>query len=425
MISLPKTSPDPRKDEFYGSLLEHAVTDLVETLGGDSVEAVLLIGAPTRGETTVVDTPAGLYSLSDIDLVCVSSPSSDPIALRARLLPWRSRLNVELRPNSKGIDVSVMTRADLEALPALIATYEMLRSAALLWGDDGALSSLRGIRVEGIPLAESLVLLHNRIVEELLLHRLATGGDGGLKIALTVLYGTAKLALDAVTAILYAERTVPPGYEERVDLFRGGVLAGKPSLEERLAEYLPDLPVWARFKTAGDLNGLAAHFGVRPEAEDLIDLAWRQWRRYVGYADTFWRELLGRVTHTDAADISLAAAAALYARLESLPRSVVRTWKLARPGAAPDGLFSTSRLMSGASFASPRQRAYLTAVLIYLGFGEGTDADVVDKLVGRHAPFRLGPDWPSLVSKERRALLLGRLALFHETLLLGRAAGGR
>jgi len=423
VISLPKTSSDPRKDEFYRSLLEHTVTDLLETVGEDDIEAVLLIGAPARGEVTVVDTPAGLYSLSDIDLVCVCSPSSDRATLRLKLLPWRVRLNDGLRHSSKGIDVSVMTRTDLEALPALIATYEMLRSPAVLWGDEGTLSSLPAIRVEDIPPAESLLLLHNRIIEELLLRRHAADGD--LETALKVLYGTTKLALDAVAAFLYVERRVPPGYEERVELFRQGVLAEKSRLGARLAEYLPDLPAWARLKTTGDLDGLAAHFGVRANAPELVDLAWRQWRRYVGYADTFWRELLGRAARTDAADLGLAAAAALYGGLESLPRSVVRTWKLARPGAAPDGLFSTRRLLSGAAFASPRQRAYLTAVVTYLGFGEGADADVIDGLVDRHAPFRLGPDWPSLAPEERRELLLARLALFHETLLLGRTAGKR
>jgi hypothetical protein len=316
-----------------------------------------------------------------------------------------------------------MSRADLEALPALIATYEMLRSPVVLWGDGGVLSSLPAIRVEDVPADEGFVLLHNRIIEALLLRRHAADAD--LATALAVLYGTAKLALDAVTAILYAEGSAPCGYEERADLFRRRVLAEKPGLAARLGEYLPDLQTWARFKATGDLDGLAAHFDARNDLPDLADLAWRLWRRYVGYGETFWRELLGRAVRTDASDLSLPEAAALYGRLESLPRSVVRTWKAARPGGAPGGVFSTRRLLSGAAFASPRQRAYLTAVVTYLGFGEGADADVIDRLIDRHAPFQLGPDWRSLEPDAKRELLLTRLDLFHQTVLLGRGAGGR
>ena len=424
MISLPATCTDPRKNDFYGTLLERTVRGLVETLGEDSLEAVLLIGAPARGEATVVDTPDGFLSLSDIDLVCVSSAWADPAVLRSRLSPWQRDLNEELRPLSKGVDVGIRTRADLGSLPALISTYEMLRSPAVLWGDPGILESLPALSVREIPLAESLTLLHNRIVEVLLLYGHVSSAKSDRPAALTALYGTAKLALDAVTAILYARRNVPAGYGGRVEVFRDTVLAGNAPLKARLADYVADLAAWARFKTEGDLDGLVVHFGRRTTASDLADLAREAWHRYARYAEVFWREILGQLTGTEAGDLGLAETASLYAGLESVPRSLARTWKLSRPGAAPDGLFSTARLLRRARFASPRERAYLTAVVAYLGLAGAADVRVADDLVRRYSPFRARIGHRSIATEDGREAVLESLSVFHETLLLGRTAGG-
>lgn len=421
MVSLPTTAADPRKDEFYGALLERAVRGLVETLGEESLEAVLLIGAPARGEATVVDTPDGLYSLSDIDLMCVSSAPAG--ALRPRVASLQSALNEELRPLSKGIDVSVRTRADIASLPPLIATYEMLRSPAVIWGDPGILKSLPTMSVDEIPPAEGLRLLHNRIVEVLLVHEHVSSPTPDRRAALTILYGMAKLALDAVTAVLYAERNVPPGYDERVEVFRDTVLAENAPLRGRLADYVDDLPAWARFKTRGDLDGLAERLGGRA-APDLEGLAREAWRHYARYTEVLWREILGRLTGTEAGDIGLAEAVSLYAGLENVPRSVARTWRLSRPGAAPDGLFSKARLVRGALFASPRQRAYLTAVVAYIALAGAADAHVADDLVRRYSPFRTRAGHPSIATGVGRESFLDSLAVFHDALLLGRRPGG-
>jgi hypothetical protein len=136
----------------------------------------------------------------------------------------------------------------------------------------------------------------------------------------------------------------------------------------------------------------------------------------------FWREILGRLTGTDVGDAGLTEVASLYAGLESVPRSVARTWNLLRPGAAPDGLFSPGRLIRGALFASPRQRAYLTAVVTYLGLAGAADLSTADHLVQRHSPFRAPPRHGSIATEEGRDLTLGSLAVFHRALLLGRAA---
>jgi hypothetical protein len=421
VVSLPTTSADPRKDGFYGALLERTVRGLVDALGRGNLEAVLLIGAPARGEATVVETPDGLYSLSDIDLVCVSTASSDPSDLSRRLAAWRDGVVEELRACTKGVDVSVRTAADLRSLPALISTYEMLSAPSVLWGDPGVLESLPPLRIEGIPPADGLTLLHNRIVEAFLLDGHVRSETRDLLATLSILYGTAKLALDAVTAVLYLERSVPSRYAQRVEVFLDTVLAANAPLRGRLADYVDDLAPWARFKAEGNLDGLAERLGGSPA--DLGSLAREAWRRYARYAEVFWREILGRLTGTDAGGTGLAETAALYAGLESVPRSVGRTWKLSRPGAAPDGLFSQRALVRGALFASPRQRAYLTAVVAYLGLAGAADAHTADELVRRYSPFRTPAGHPSIATDEGREHLLGSLALYHEALLLGRRPG--
>jgi hypothetical protein len=141
----------------------------------------------------------------------------------------------------------------------------------------------------------------------------------------------------------------------------------------------------------------------------------------------FWRDILGRLTGTEADGLGLAETVSLYAGLESAARSVARTWRLSRPGAAPSpyGLFSKRRLLKGAVFASPRQRAYLVAVISYLGLAGIADGRIVDDLIRRYTPFRTRTGRPSIASEDGRRELLESLALFHEALLLGREAGRR
>jgi hypothetical protein len=424
LISLPATSPDARKDEFYRGLLDRAVRGLVAAIGEEDLDAVLLIGAPARGEATVVDTPGGLYSLSDIDLVGVSSASADLATVRRRAASWQSGVIGEIHTRASGVDVSIRPRADLRSLPALISTHEMLRSPAVVWGDPAVIESVPAVSIEAIPRAESLTLLHNRVAEELLLYRDVTSTGLHAAKALRVLYTTAKLALDAITAILYIERDVPDGYADRVAVFEDRVLSQDPELRARLADYADDLPAWADFKTGGDLDRLGERLGGRASGPNSPELALAEWRRYGRYADVCWREVLGRVMGTEAGALGLADTAALYVGLESVPRSVARTWKVSRPGAAPDGLFSKRRLFRGALFASPSQRAYLVAVVCYLALSGVADQRVADDLVRRYSPFRTRAAGPPIASEDGSRDLLESLSVFHEALLLGRAVGG-
>lgn len=418
------TSPSSEKSAFYLSCLDRCLHGILDTLQEKNVAALLLIGAPARGEATVVRTPGGLYSLSDIDLVCVPAEGEDPELLGRTLAGWVQRANAELGDTCSGVDVSLRTRRQLAALSPNMSHYEMARSPALVWGDAGVLSSLPRLDVKQVPRADSLVLLHNRLVEELLLHRRVQGPPGDARTALEAIYGTVKLALDAVTALLYLERNVPSGYVRRVELFLDDILR-KPeysTLCASLCDYTPDLPVFARFKTTGDPEELAAHFSRTADAPDLAALARELWHRYVGYAEAFWPAVLGRVVGVAADALDLDDVVGLYRRIESLPRSVARTLRILRPGVAPKGLFSPGRALTRSLVASPRQLAYLTAVVTYLGFSDDVSQDWVVSVVQKYCPFPLR-GFAGRTREERTTFLLDKLDLFHESVLLGRRPG--
>jgi hypothetical protein len=418
------TSPVPAKDVFYRRLVDRCREKIVEELGAERLLAILMIGAPARGEATVVMSPDGLLSLSDIDLVCVERPSGNHAALAAKLAFTVRSLNDELRQLCAGVDASLKTIDHVAGSSELIANYEMLLSPAVVWGDEGVLSSLPEPDISAVAPLESLVLIHNRIVEEILLAPTLAQSDLGDRDALAAIYRSAKLALDAVTAFLYLGESVPASYRDRVEAFTGAVAVspGSARLAEKLGAFRDDLPAWGALKTEGDFTRLAECLGGRPD--DPGELARRAWRRLAGPAEALWRAVLGGVLGEDLMEAGLPAVARRYSRLESPARKTVRALKALRPGAAPRGLFSPSRVLSRSTFASPRLLGHLTGVLAYLEAAGAGDEEWLAGAVIEYCPFTLPPDLESAGREERRRIVVERLALFHETILLGRTAEG-
>jgi hypothetical protein len=426
MLPVPvRTSAVPEKDRFYSGLVEKCVGVAVDALGRDSVRALLMIGAPARSEVTVVETPGGLYSLSDIDLVCVCRDGSDPLLHAGKLGPAVAALNRELAPVCSGVDVAIKSEAQLAAPAPLISTYELVRSPVVVWGDERVVSALGDIDIADVPNTESLTLMHNRMTEELLLRPTPSSGGRPLLASLSSLYGTAKLVLDSITSHLFIMSNVPTGFGDRVEFFLSDVVRRPESsrLREGLAGFLDELPAWATFKTTGDLGALAETFGTTMEPADIDRLSRDMWNRYIEYADVFWRDILGDVARAEAADLSIEAMSRLYRKLESLPRSVVRTHRMLRPGRAPAGLFAGPGTYYRARLASPRALAYLTAVLTYLSYSDSVDWSRVVGTVRTCCPFSLPRGFASMGTDEQRLAVTERLRLFHHSVLLGRKEG--
>ena len=417
-----RTSTVPEKDAFYSGLVERCTDAIIETLGRNSVRAILMIGAPARSEVTVVEIPGGHYSLSDIDLVCACSCSTDIESLRTKLAPTMSDLNRDLAGVCTGVDVSMKSETDLAEPRPLISTYEMVRSPAVVWGNDRIVSALGDVDIADVPNTESLKLIHNRMTEELLLRPDSGPAERPLLSSLSSLYGTAKLVLDSITAHLFIRNKVPTGFKDRVDFFLSDVVRRPESarMRESLSEFLDELPVWADFKTTGDLAAITALGDTTTEPADVDRLARHMWNRYIGYAEVFWRAALGDVTRTDATERPIEQIRRLYGRLESVPRSVVRTRRALRPGRTPKGLLRRSGAYYRARLASPRVLAYHTAVLTYLSFSDTVEWSRVAASVRRYCPFELPAGFASMGADEQRTILVERLRAFHHSVLLGR-----
>ncbi|MFH1502732.1 MAG: hypothetical protein ABIG03_06765 [Candidatus Eisenbacteria bacterium] len=408
--------------EFYASLVDRCVQGALEALGERNVEAVLLVGAPARGEATVVSVPGGQYSLSDVDLVCLSRPGADLTELRGRLATWVAAANAELSSACSGVDASVKTSGVDGQVYPLIATFEMLRSPTVVWGDEAVLGRLPDIDIADVPAWDSLVLFHNRTVEQMLVSRRLGTPDGtpALVDGLSLLYASGKYLLDAVTALLFLEGDVPETYLARARTFSGELLS-RPEhagLRTSLEEFLPDIEAWARFKSAGDLSELDALPG--PPLGDARALARACLRRYASCSGTLWRAILGGVVGVDAGGLAVEEVVALYSKLESLPRKVGRAVRTLRSPAGRAGLFSARRVLGRATFASPRELAYATAVLSYLSLADGFDARKLGSLLDRCCPFSVPPDFGRSPLEAKRDVLVDRLSLFHASVLRGR-----
>lgn len=417
------TSHAPKKDRraFYQSLVSRVSTGVAAAVGESNIRALLMIGAPARGEATVVETPEGPYSLSDIDLVGLVSPGADLASVKARAAQWVPRANEELSEACTGIDVSFRTVDELRRLFPSISNFEMLRSPAVVWGDPSAASALPTIGLADVPAWDALVLVHNRIVEELLTERMLDLGPTSLKASLAALYAAGKLVLDAVTALLFVEREVPETYIDRVRVFSTELLERPANrrLKEACREFLPDLEAWSRFKSDGDLARLARFFDSAADAEGIARLPHRLRDKYSRLAGTIWRAVLGRVVGRDVLNLPLREVLPLFGRLESPVRSAVRALKALRSPAGQAGLYSTRRVLARAPFASPRYLAYMTAVVLYLGTSDGPDGAATDRLVRAYCPFPLGRHGTCTDGDARRALLES-LAQFHKIVLKGR-----
>jgi hypothetical protein len=331
-------------------------------------------------------------------------------------------LNRELEARCSGADVSVKNEEALADPSPLISTFEMIRSPTVVWGDSRIVSALGDIDIADVPKTESLTLIHNRVTESLLFHPVPGSAQEDRKEALRRLYATAKVMLDSITAYLFLRNNVPTGFGDRVRFFTDDVLRRPESagLLGRLSPFLDELPAWARFKTTGDLEGVAESLGGTLDDAGLIGLANGAWYRCIPYVEALWRAILTDVARRDATVQDLSAVARLYGRLENPLRSALRTKGILEPGRAPEGLLSAPRAVARARYASTKALVYLTAVLVYLSFSDALEWRLAEKLILRYCPFRFPQGFSNRSDEEKRETLIQMLDAFHRHVLLGR-----
>ncbi len=433
---------DDAKHDFFAGIVERCADAVWSAVGDTRATALFMTGAPSRGEATIVETSDGLYSLSDVDLVCIARPDTDLAAARADVARAVAGLNRELDGVCVGADATVKPHGYAGVLPALISNYELVRTPGLLRGDRAAGELLGSVSIDEIPTDDALRFVHNRCIEQLLSERDARdarGESGRVTDELDTLrsyYSTAKLMLDLVTAFLFVRRHVPVGYAERVQLFIDDYCerAEFGALAEEVDPFLEELPVWADFKTTGDTRRLRHTLSTDALAGTHA----------APFALMMWKRVLGDVLGEDLSLSSLPKAIDRLAAMEGPARSVARSFKAIRSGTLRS-LYPTSVVLRGALQASPNARAYITGLLLFFsGLGSASGTSVADierhehhagpvggptlraprewtrEALSRYAPFSLPAGLSSSTDQEMRRLLLSRLARFHEEVLLGR-----
>ncbi len=425
---------DDAKHRFFADIVERCA-DAVWAAVGESCVALFTTGAPSRGEATIVETEAGLYSLSDVDLVCIARPDADVAAARAAAARSVARLNNELAGVCAGVDAAVKPHGHAAHLPAFISNYELVRTPALLRGDGAADDLLGSVSIDEIPADDALRFVHNRCIEQLLAGRKAATAGSELD-DLRSHYTTAKLMLDLVTAFLFVRHHVPVGYAERVRLFVDDYCERPEfgALAEEIDPFLEELPFWADFKTTGDAQTLRVSL-----SDDAL-----AGRHAEPFALMMWKRILGDALGEDLSLASLPMAIARLAAREGPVRSVARSLKILRSGTRRS-LYPPGIVLRGALRASPNARAYVTGLLLFFsGLGSAAGPSVADlekhehhagpvggptlraprkwtrAALARYAPFSLPADFSSSTDAEMRSCLLSRLARFHEEVLLGR-----
>ncbi len=433
---------------FFAGIVERCADALMTALGAEDVAGLFMTGAPSRGEATIVETASGLYSLSDVDLVCIASENADLATARVRAAEAVSRLNHELETVCSGVDATVKPHLAAADLPPLISNYEFARTPLLLRGKPSSRELLGEVRIDDIPCDDALRFVHNRCIEQLLAGRSASGDAGDasrdapedpVEVELEALrshYRTAKLMLDLVTAFLFARRRVPVGYEERVRLFVEDYCESPEfeALAVQIRPYLDELGHWVEFKLSGDAAALRSALSETAVAGAHAP----------PFALAMWKHLLGDVLDEDVSPATLEEAVDRLAAIEGPARSLARSLRTLRDGRRRS-VFGTGAVLREALHASPVARAYLCGlVLFFSDFGaEGTEAardaapggsggaaggersrrashEWTRTTLERYAPFSLPSGFGELDDRALRELFLERLARFHEQVLLGR-----
>ncbi|MFI5370933.1 MAG: hypothetical protein ACHQ52_05180 [Candidatus Eisenbacteria bacterium] len=253
------------------------LADAVVVALGRSPLALILGGSHAVSEAVWVTHEGRRVSLSDLDLWAVLPDERERRVAAVRLetagpvLSRQARVAGFLAP----IEVTLLTPATLEALPARPATLELAARGKVLVGGDSWLMRVPRHEAADVPREEILLLLENRGFELLWAWSAATTGAplDGWRARHAVL----KTALDLAAVLALTQRELPIGAASRV--------------------------AWARERLVRD-PALAPLAGVGLEALWDAAMAWRsgepatnatgwtdEWRRAVSAWVAVWRHV--------------------------------------------------------------------------------------------------------------------------------------
>ncbi|MEQ8763809.1 MAG: hypothetical protein RL885_07775 [Planctomycetota bacterium] len=214
--------PDPKVRQHLEEHFERIARAVVAAFGEERVQALLVTGAPGRGETSAEMADGRLLVYSDYDLLVLVDAAlpGDDILARELSAHWTERL----RPEGVllHVDVSIQTLTDLRRSAGTQAAWDVFHASTILRGAPPS-RLLPDVAEMALSRLEPLRLIVNRFGGslELLFPEVTLLGEGVERDdrLLESLYQSEKHIADAATALLMTRGEYVAPYRRRAELF--------------------------------------------------------------------------------------------------------------------------------------------------------------------------------------------------------------
>ena len=277
-----QTTPDSTTDLCVHEHLRWARDYIVDYLGAERIRSIVLSGSLAIGEGSAYVDGQGLAKvLSDMDLYIIADErilhDVETRDVHAHLLDMNGALNEALNTARSDellspIDTIIMTPDEFRSLwtkPKII-TMQLAGRARILWGDEGVVHETARVSAMDIDDADVFKLFNNRIAEQVFyLNRY----DAGYEDEVSLIFHTAKSAVDTVLASCVAAGCSEHSFVKRLEIFKG--LCRDTRLGPGMAEWAE---FWTRYKLAPDISSVIGRY----EADDIKTAACAAWEEAAG-----------------------------------------------------------------------------------------------------------------------------------------------
>lgn len=296
--ALPRLAQSDEADTLTRRLVLSAFGALMEHLPRGSFEAVILTGAMTRGEGSVLRRLDGsLALLSDIDFLIITASPRWHRALRRPLLHLSREMNRQLRPRglTSHVDYLAATAAQTRAWQSRIFTNEILASGVVLAGQGPVARFFSpAVRPETIVREDALAMIHTRMMGQLaMLDEFDSPDTSRREFAL---YHCGKTVTDLAAIALAAHGRFACSCQARLHAMREFLQTGEGhTLARAIPDLLAHLERWTAFKRDADLRRLCEELGTDPtpaRQRAVWDELWEWLRRALR---ALWRHEIQQV----------------------------------------------------------------------------------------------------------------------------------
>jgi hypothetical protein len=155
-------------DQILRGIMSDSVALLLDSVGPDTVESVILTGSVARGEASLLPTPDGFRLLGDVEFMVIYRPTDDWSAVRRRAEELGRRATEEIGEGGRRAVIE-FGAGSLEYLrrnirPAIFS-YDLVRHGKVVWGRPDILAEVAPFDTADIPPEDAVALVMNRIVE--------------------------------------------------------------------------------------------------------------------------------------------------------------------------------------------------------------------------------------------------------------------